>query len=98
MTKHTVRLVAATVLAALSGPALADSTTLTESQFRDEIVGRELQASRGLITIRAIHRADGTSSMRSSFRNSEGAWRFADGRVCVRWERLREGKERCSAL
>ena len=91
-------LIAVLAVVAASGPAAANSETLTEEEFRAEIVGRTITAQRGFITMKAIHRADGTSSLRSSFRNSEGTWRFERGQVCVRWEKLRNGQERCGAL
>lgn len=96
--KHLTTTAVLVTLGASLFAATAHAQPLTEQEFRDEIVDRTFKVQRGFMTIRAIHRSDGTSSMRSSMRNSEGSWRFEDGRICVRWERLRNGEERCGTM
>lgn len=52
----------------------------------------------GFMTVRVLHRADGSSVMRSSMGNGEGNWTIRDNRICVRWQKRNSGNEQCVGL
>lgn len=91
----------ALILAVLASSQLAlpaDAAPLDAEGLQDQIIGRVLKRKRGPITMRVQHRADGTSIMRSTFRNDEGRWKIRGNQICVRWNNHNDGRSTCLAL
>lgn len=71
---------------------------LDDEGLKREIIGRVLSASMGFMSIRVLHRADGTSVMRGSMGGDEGRWQIKNSKICVRWQNRNSGNERCMSL
>lgn len=79
-------LIVCVVLVTALGAAAEQSALLTGEELRAEIVGVELEGRRLGVTIKILHDSDGTSTIRSRFRNRDGTWEIVGNQLCVTWQ------------
>ncbi|GIL00962.1 MAG: hypothetical protein BroJett030_08610 [Alphaproteobacteria bacterium] len=82
----------------LASPALAKS--MTGSELKAAFVGKPLkwQTADGKIRGTASYKADGSAAATGnfgSFTSDTGSWRINGNKLCVKWKKIRGGKERC---
>lgn len=94
--KTLVALAAVLCMTLTTQPAIA--ATLDNDGLRQEIIGTVLKASMGFMTVRVLHRPDGTSIMRGSMGSDNGSWNIKGGKICVRWQNRNKGQEQCMSL
>ncbi|MEM6496641.1 MAG: hypothetical protein AAF709_07945 [Pseudomonadota bacterium] len=83
-------------LAITAQPSVA--APLDDNGLKREIIGRTLSASMGFISMRVLHRPDGTSVMRGTMGSDNGRWEIVSGQICVRWPNRSNGEQRCMSL
>ena len=91
-----VAVATASALVAIAVPAVA--ATLDDDGLQREIIGNVLKGSMGPMTVRVLHRADGSSVMQGTMGSDEGRWSIQQGQLCVQWNTFGRGELSCATL
>jgi hypothetical protein len=80
---------------ALSSQVFAE--TMTGKEIQGELIGKILCIAAKAGAICARHNAGGRSEIVSGQRKQKGTWKLKGNKLCVTWEKIRNGKEGCAS-
>lgn len=89
------RTLVALAFISLASPAFA---AMSKAELDDEFIGKRLKWEQGQTSGTVRYSKNGKASLRikgGGIKSDKGTWRFRGNRLCVTWEKIRDGKEGC---